>query len=219
MTNIYIVRHGETQWNKEEVFRGRKDIPLNETGQKQAEMVGLYFRDKGIKRIVSSPLARAVQTAEAISKTTGMAVVSTEEFTDINFGAWEGLSLREVERRYPADLAVWKTLPENLKIKNGETLEMVRKRISIGLADVVPTKEGAVVVVTHRVICKMIVLHLLKIGNEHFWDMKYDPASITLVELNNNQFTLAFSNETCHLRKGFPTSGYRDFLIYPKLVI
>jgi phosphoserine phosphatase len=211
MKNIYIVRHGETQWNKEEVFRGRKDIPLNEMGQKQAEMVGLYFRDKRIDRIVSSPLTRAVQTAEAISRTTSVAVESAEEFTDINFGAWEGLPLREVEERYPADLATWKTSPENFKIESGETLETVRKRISMWLAEVMSEKEGTFVVVTHRVICKLIVLYLLKIGNEHFWDMKYDPASITLMEQNNNQFTLAFGNDTCHLREGSPFSGYRDF--------
>jgi phosphoserine phosphatase len=211
MTKIYIVRHGETQWNKEEIFRGRKDIPLNEMGQKQAEMVGLCFRDKGINRIVSSPLTRAVQTAEAISRTTGVAVESTEKFTDINFGAWEGLPLREVEERYPADFAVWKTSPENLIIENGETLEMVRKRISEGLVGIVSAKEGTIVIVTHRVICKLIVLDCLKIDNEHFWDMKYDPASITLMEQSNNQFTLTFGNDTCHLREGAPASGYRDF--------
>ena len=65
--DIYIVRHGETQWNKEEVFRGRKDIPLNETGRRQAEHAGAYFRGIPVKRIISSPLARAVETAEGIA--------------------------------------------------------------------------------------------------------------------------------------------------------
>ncbi len=60
---IYLVRHGETQWNKEEVFRGRKDIPLNEAGRKQAAQAGAYFAGIPVKRIVSSPLARSVETA------------------------------------------------------------------------------------------------------------------------------------------------------------
>lgn len=211
MTKIYIVRHGETQWNKEEVFRGRKDIPLNETGQKQAEMVGLYFRNKGINRILSSPLVRAVQTAEAVWKTTGVAVETKDAFTDINFGIWEGLPLREVEERYPGDFGAWKTSPENLMIENGETLETVRKRISMGLAATLSVTEGTIVVVTHRVICKLIVLDCLKIGNEHFWDLKYDPASLTLLEKRHTVFTLVFSNDTCHLREESPASGYRDF--------
>ena len=101
---IYVIRHGETEWNKEEIFRGRKDIPLNETGKRQAEWVGLYFSEKRIDRLVSSPLSRAMQTAEPIGKATGAAVEPMEEFTDINFGIWEGLLLREVEERYPSDL-------------------------------------------------------------------------------------------------------------------
>ena len=84
--NIYIVRHGETLWNKEEVFRGRKDIPLNDNGMRQAERAGAYFAGQPIGRIVSSPLARARQTAEAIGKTTGVTVETMEDFTDINFG-------------------------------------------------------------------------------------------------------------------------------------
>ena len=112
---IYIVRHGETAWNKDEVFRGRKDVPLNERGRGQAERVGLYFRKMPIDRIVSSPLARAVETAKAISTTTGVAVEISDEFTDINFGIWEGLSLGEVEKRYPTDLDLWRKSPEKLR--------------------------------------------------------------------------------------------------------
>lgn len=199
MMKIYIIRHGETQWNKEEVFRGRKDISLNETGKKQVERVGLYFSHRPINRIVSSPLARARQTAEAISNPISIAIETMEELTDFNFGIWEGLPLREVEKRFPADFAIWKTSPEKLRIENGDTLAMVRNRISAGLANITSGQEGAVVIVTHRVICKIIVLHALGIGNEHFWDMKYDPGSITLLDRKNDKYTLIFSNDTCHL--------------------
>jgi broad specificity phosphatase PhoE len=207
MMKIYIVRHGETQWNKEEVFRGRKDISLNETGKKQAERVGLYFSYRHINRIVSSPLARARQTAEAISNIISIAIETMEELTDFNFGIWEGLPLREVEKRFPADFAIWKTSPEKLRIENGDTLAMVRNRISAGLANITSGQEGAVVIVTHRVICKIIVLYALGIGNEHFWDMKYDPGSITLLDRENDKYTLIFSNDTCHLYN----HAYPDF--------
>ena len=209
--NIYMVRHGETLWNKEKVFRGRKDIPLNETGEKQAETVGTYFAGISLSRIVSSPLRRAVQTAGAISSTTSVAVETMEEFTDINFGIWEGLPLREVEKRYPVDFGLWRTSPEKLRIETGETLVMVRDRVSAGLAKIACGQEAAVVIVTHRVICKILVLHALNMGNEHFWGMKYDPASITLLERKDNQFVLVFSNDTCHQRNDLPATGYRDF--------
>jgi phosphoserine phosphatase len=209
--NIYVVRHGETLWNKEEVFRGRKDIPLNETGKKQAEKVGACFTGVSPSRIISSPLRRAVETAEAISRTTGVLVETMEEFTDINFGTWEGLSLLEVGERYPVDLSMWKTSPQKFRINGGETLAMVRERISGGLAKLTTAGEGAAAVVTHRVICKMIVLSCLDIGDEHFWDMKYDPASVTLLDKQHGKFTLLFSNDTCHLKETGPGSAYRDF--------
>jgi phosphoserine phosphatase len=209
MTKIYIVRHGETQWNKEEVFRGRKDIPLNETGKQQAEKVGLYFSHAPVpvNRILSSPLERAMQTAEAISYRTGVAIERTDDFTDMNFGIWEGLTLPEVEKDYPSDFVLWKTSSEKLQIKDGETLAIVRRRVSAGLLNINHTQEDAVVIVTHRVICKILILHALGIGNEHFWNMKFDPGSITLVEHNNERYTLIFSNDTCHL----DSHAYRDF--------
>ncbi len=209
--NIYIVRHGETLWNKEEVFRGRKDIPLNETGKIQAEKAGAYFAGISLSRIVSSPLRRAVQTAEAIGRTTGEPVETMDEFTDINFGVWEGLLLREVEERYPVDFGLWRTSPQKLEVNGGETLAIVRGRVSRGLARLTATNEGAIAVVTHRVICKMIVLSCLDIGNGHFWDLKYDPASVTLLEGQPGNFTLVFSNDTCHLKEVLSGTGYRDF--------
>jgi len=207
MKKIYIVRHGETQWNRGEVFRGRKDIPLNETGKQQAERVGRYFSHRSVNRIVSSPLARASQTAEAVYNTTGIAIEIMDEFTDMNFGIWEGLKLPEVEKDFPADFALWKTSPERLRIEGGETLAMVRDRILAGLVNIASGYEDAIVIVTHRVICKILVLHALGIGNEHFWDMKFDPGSITLIELKDNRYTLIFGNDTCHL----DNHAYLDF--------
>ena len=208
--HLYIVRHGETQWNKEEVFRGRKDIPLNETGRRQAELAGAYFRSIPVKKIISSPLARAVETAEGIAAATGVPVERVDELTDINFGIWEGLPLKEVEERYPAAFALWKASPEKLRIEDGETLAEVRERISRGLARLSGLAGGAVVV-THRAICKVLVLSLLAMGEEHFWAMKYDPGSITLLEGDGTRFTLIFSNDTCHQRDGLEGGRYRDF--------
>ena len=208
---IYLVRHGETLWNKEEVFRGRKDIPLNDTGMIQAEKVGAHFAGITLARIVSSPLQRAVQTAAAIGRTSGLPVETMEELADINFGIWEGLSLRVVEERYPDQFDLWKRFPQKLQVSGGETLAMVRERASGSLAKLASFEDGAIALVTHRVICKMIVLSSLNIGDDHFWDLLYDPASVTLLEGQPGSFTLVFSNDTCHLKDLFSGTGYRDF--------
>jgi broad specificity phosphatase PhoE len=207
---IYIVRHGETLWNKEEVFRGTKDIPLNEQGVKQARHVGAYFTGIPVKRIVSSPLQRAVSTAHEICATTGIPIETINEFIDINFGIWEGLPLQEVEKKYPVDFATWRRSPERFHVNGGESLNTVRKRVLEGLAKVT-TNEETTIIVTHRVICKVIVLACLNIGNDHFWDMKFDPASITLLYRDGDSFVLSLSNETCHLKQSMLQDNWRDF--------
>ena len=86
MTTVYLVRHGQTAWNKEEIFRGRTDIPLDETGFKQAELVGEYFRETMIHAIFSSPLARAWQTAEKIARIRNLEVQTLQGIIDMSFG-------------------------------------------------------------------------------------------------------------------------------------
>jgi len=208
---IYVVRHGETEWNRGEIFRGTKDVPLNEVGKKQAEKVGRFFIDKDIVKIVSSPLMRAKQTAEAISKVTNVPVQRLDEFTDMNFGIWEGLSLKEVKDQYPKEFEIWRHTPHKLRVTNGETLFQVRKRMKKGFEKVVLGERGNIVIVTHRVLCKLIVLHALNIPNSHFWDIKFDPASITLIEKKGSNLTLQFLNDTCHLTGKNVISAVKDF--------
>ncbi len=198
---LYILRHGETQWNREEIFRGTKDIPLNEKGLNQAEMAGIFFKAIGIHCIVSSPLERALETAHAVSRATGIGIEIMDEFTDINFGIWEGLSVEEVKKTYAHEFELWRSSPERLSIDGAETLEIVRQRVSRGFERLRKAGDESILIVTHRVICKVIVMYLLNIGNEHFWDMKFDPASITLLETDMDRFILVFSNNTCHLQK------------------
>jgi len=209
--HIYVVRHGETQWNKEEVFRGTQDIPLNETGKKQAEKVGRYFIDKDVVRIVSSPLARARQTAEAIERAVHRPVETMDEFIDMNFGIWEGLSLHTVKKEYGDEFQIWRNTPHRLKIEKGETLLHVRKRMKRGFEKAVEGGKGTIIIVTHRVLCKLIVLYAFRMPNSHFWDIKFDPASITLIEKDAERLTVCFFNDTCHLKIEDRVKGYKDF--------
>ncbi len=99
MTTVYLVRHGQTAWNKEEIFRGRSDIPLNETGLREAELAGEFLKSMEVEAIYSSPLARAWQTAQKIAGFHGLDVRPLEGLTDMSFGHWEGRSLEEVKER------------------------------------------------------------------------------------------------------------------------
>jgi len=208
---LYVVRHGETAWNKEEVFRGRKDVPLNDKGKKQAQLTGLFFRNKGITRIFSSPLVRAIETAEGISNTTKIPIEVMDELTDMAFGEWEGLTLKDVEKLYPEELKIWKQSPQKLHVLKGESLRDVRRRVMKGIQMTLSDSQCPIVLVTHRVICKIIVLYALMIQNRHFWSIRFDPASITLIEKTDDSISLSFLNDTCHLNDKAGRSSCRDF--------
>ena len=196
---IYLVRHGETEWNKEGVFRGRKDFPLNETGRAQALKTGEFFAGKDISRIYSSPLSRALETAAPISDVADCPVAAMEEFTDMAFGLWEGLTIDEARALLPREYDIWLKAPQRFGIVGGESLSGVRRRIKKGLAAALSDGEGDIVIVTHRVVCKVLTLCLLGVSNSLFWTIRCDPCSITLAEASGPGYVFHFINDTCHL--------------------
>jgi len=204
---IYLVRHGETEWNREEVFRGRLDVPLNENGRRQSQRTGLHLRRMPVARILSSPLMRARQTAEIIAEEVLKPVQAMEELTDMGFGTWEGLPLVEVRRRFPRELEVWAREPHKWRIEGAETLQDVRKRLLRALKGI--RGEEDVIVVTHRVVCKVLACLLLGIPNSRFWYLRFDPCSISIFEDRGDHRVCHLLNGTSHLEDlGFP---YTDF--------
>jgi broad specificity phosphatase PhoE len=119
MTRIYLLRHGTTEWNREEIFRGRVDCPLDETGKAEAKAAAAYFQGMKIEGIYSSPLARAAETAAAIAAGRGIPVIPEPAFTDLDFGEWQGHPLKEVREKYPDLYRAWRERPQ--EVTPGET--------------------------------------------------------------------------------------------------
>jgi len=102
MTCIILVRHGQTEWNRVERFRGHADVPLNEIGLAQADAAGQRIADEWQPTVIySSPLSRAVKTAEAIAKHFDLQVQTYPGLTDIDYGEWQGLTPDEARERWP----------------------------------------------------------------------------------------------------------------------
>jgi broad specificity phosphatase PhoE len=201
MTNIYLVRHGQTAWNKEEIFRGRSDVPLNDTGLREAELAAEFFRGLEIRAIYSSPLLRASQTAGKIAAVLSLKVEPLEGIIDMSFGVWEGRPLREVEASDGERYLLWREEPHRLKLPGGESLDEVRER-SMAVVETVIRKhaEEAVIMVTHRVINKVILCAILGLDNSHFWQLSQDTTAINLIRYRRGNFTLSLMNESCHLK-------------------
>ncbi|MFX1555085.1 MAG: histidine phosphatase family protein [Promethearchaeota archaeon] len=200
MTTVYLVRHGQTAWNREEVFRGRADIPLNETGRKEALLTGQYLRGVKVDSIYSSPLSRAVETAEAIARYQGKQVRILEGLIDIDFGGWQGISHEVVRERYEELYRQWRESPHLVRFPGGESLEEVSERALKAIHGVIRDHAGeTLVMVSHRVVNKIMICGLLGLDSSHFWQIGQDTGCIDVLEFEEG-FTLGCLNDTSHLR-------------------
>lgn len=202
MTRIILVRHGQTEWNREERFRGRADVSLNQTGLLQAEQTGRHIAAKWKPvAVYSSPLARAVKTAEVIAGYFDLPVQVHPSLTDIDYGQWQGLTPEEVRERWPKMIDEWYNKPNSMRIPGGETLEQLRSRALAVIDELTARyKDQTIVVVGHTVINRIILLGVLGLSNDRFWRLRQDTCAINCFEEDGGNFTLVSLNDTCHLR-------------------
>ena len=200
-TFIYLVRHGQTAWNRDEIFRGRTDVPLDETGLRQAELAAGFFREMEIQAIYASPLSRAMETAKKIAGYHRLEVKPFPGIIDMSFGRWEGRPLKEIRENDQGLYRQWVEEPHLLKIPGGETLDEVMGRSMAALNEVIRFHSGkTVVLVSHRVINKVIICGALGLDNSHFWQIFQDATAINLIQYRNDKYILSLLNETCHLK-------------------
>jgi phosphoserine phosphatase len=197
-----LVRHGQTAWNRVERFRGRADVPLDETGLAQAEATGWRVAAEWQPAAVyASPLSRAVKTAEAIARHFSLSVQAHSGLVDINYGEWQGLAPDEVTQRWPEQAFNWYNRPELAQIPGGESLADLSTRARQTLSKLAALHAGeTVVLVGHTVINRVILLIVLGLGNERFWHLKQETCAINVFEAHQDDFVLVSMNDTCHLR-------------------
>jgi probable phosphoglycerate mutase len=201
MTRFILIRHGQTEWNRIERFRGRADIPLNENGLSQAEATGRRVAAEWQPGAVyTSPLSRSVRTAEAVAKHFGLQVQQHPGLADIDYGKWQGLTPEEARQRWPDEIDDWYNQPQRARIPGGETLEELRRRAMQTVKELADRHPGeTIVLVGHTVINRIILLGVLGLGNERFWRLRQDTCAINVFEAEDGDFTLVSMNDTCHL--------------------
>jgi probable phosphoglycerate mutase len=199
---MILVRHGQTEWNRIERFRGRADVPLNETGLAQAEATGRRVAAEWQPvALYSSPLSRSVKTAEAIARHFSLEVQIRPGMADIDYGEWQGLSPEEVSARWPQEIDAWYKRPHLACIPGGETLDDLRVRGMVTVNELVACHDGqTIVLVGHTVINRVILLSVMGLGNDRFWRLRQDTCAINVFEAEGGDYTVVSLNDTCHLR-------------------
>ena len=201
MSKVYLVRHGQTAWNVGEIFRGRADIPLDETGRREVHLAGEALRDETLHAVYSSPLSRSMETAENIAKFQNLPVTPLDAIIDISYGEWEGLENQEVQQKYPDLHSLWLSDPHKIRFPKGETLDEVRSRAMAALENLlVKHNDENFVLVAHRVPNKVICCAVLGLDNSRFWRIQQDTACTNLFKYQDGQWIISFLNDVSYLK-------------------
>lgn len=207
---LLLVRHGETDWNRQGRFQGRIDVPLNQTGREQARQVAEFLRQVPIDFAISSPLVRPKETAELIVQDhQGVSLALLDGLREISHGNWEGKLESEIEQRFPGDLHRWREHPAEVQMPQGENLSQVWGRaiaaweslVQSAQADPAQPKLG--LVVGHDATNKVILCHIAGAGPEQFWSFKQGNGAISVIDYPTaGSPLLQTMNMTTHLGGG-----------------
>jgi ribonuclease H / adenosylcobalamin/alpha-ribazole phosphatase len=199
-TVTLLLRHGQTAMSVQKRYAGRSDVPLTGLGVQQAAAAAKRLAPAGLGVIVTSPLLRAVQTAEEVAAATGAPVVTDQGFRETDFGAWEGLTFAEVRDRWPAEMAAWLADPA-VAPPGGESLTEVIRRVTDALYRVLAEREWqTVLIVSHVTPIKTLVAAALLAPPAALYRMHLDVAALSGIDwYADGPAVLRSFNDTSHL--------------------
>ncbi len=211
MPCFLLIRHGETAWNVERVFRGQADVPLSARGEAQANRLAEAYAETPIAAVYSSPLQRALGTAKAFAKPHGLQVETAAALTSIAFGEWQGERHETVRARWPERYERWHREPHLVQIAGAETLSAVRERALNTVETLTakyPSPDTLLALITHRVVCKLLTLGILGLGPDRFWQLTLETTGVSIFETTNrpHRYRLLSFNSTAHLASPSATS-------------
>ncbi|HUM14674.1 MAG TPA: histidine phosphatase family protein [Candidatus Nitrosotalea sp.] len=197
---ILLLRHAETEWNRERRFQGRRDIPLSAAGREQARAAARLLAATPLAAVWSSPLARARETAALIAAPQTLAVQESEAFTEMAFGDWEGLTRDEVRARFPDAHSAWAESPHEARWPGAESLVAVRTRARAGLEALRAAHQGQTVcLVSHGITSRVLILEALGLALDRLWSLQVSSTGISELEFRDDWTTLHRMNSLIHL--------------------
>ncbi|HEV2146641.1 MAG TPA: histidine phosphatase family protein [Longimicrobiaceae bacterium] len=173
MPTIYLIRHGETDWNRRGLYQGTTDVPLNDAGRAQADALGALLREVDFDAGYTSPLRRARATAEAVLRGTGVPLVEVPELRELSYGLWQGRGSEPAGRCNPGLEWRWKQDPWSVCFPGGESLYDVRVRAARAFGRIVDAHPGEAVLVSgHGHLNRVLLIHALGWERDRFWEIE-----------------------------------------------
>jgi broad specificity phosphatase PhoE len=170
VTELLLIRHGETDWNRDGRWQGQLDVPLNAHGLEQAAALAEALSIEPLDAIFTSDLRRARQTAEVLAAATGASVVEDRRLREIHLGRWQGLTQMEISLGQDEALDRFRANPADAPPPEGETVLDVQRRMQAAVVDVLQTHpHGRVAIVSHGLALAALKASLLGLGFDTGW--------------------------------------------------
>lgn len=202
MLYLYIVRHGETEWNKEDRIQGRLDSSLTAKGKAYARLLSERLSDKEFDHIISSPSERTVETAQLIKGNKNIQLVTDERIMEMHMGPWQGMKKTEIRALYPNEYDDFMNKPDRYRNKDAESFVDMHKRATDFLNEIRSRKiDGNLLIVTHGLFIKSLYLLFKGIDVKDIWiEPTVEGTSLTIVKINEDQIELILEGDMSHVK-------------------
>ena len=200
MTRIYLIRHGETEWNKESKLQGHSNVLLSPEGIHQARLLAKHMPFHTVNAVYSSDLSRAVDTARILAFRFGLPVIKKKDLREINFGNWEGRRLSELATEMSADFEYFFTRPDKIHPPNGENFLEAQARMLTALNEIIAEHPNqSVIVVSHGAVIRLLFCALLGMPIRKMWTISQFNMAVNIFRVDDGDPTIELLNSTLHL--------------------
>jgi probable phosphoglycerate mutase len=201
-----LIRHGQSTWNREHRIQGQLDPPLSEEGRRQTALLAERFAGRPFAGLYASDLKRALETADVLGATAGLAPQPRERLREVFLGDWEGLRTEEIAQRFPDAWASWVEEPDWDVVPGGEGAAAFDTRVSAELDEIVARHaHGDVLVVTHGGVIQVALHRVVGRASRGLFPFKIQNASISMLEKRDGRTVIAGVNDIAHLEETLVT--------------
>lgn len=195
--NLILIRHGALEGQDQMRFFGKTDLPLSKEGRRQARALARRFSNSGKMTCWSSPMKRACETAQIAFR--DLPLNFDQDLREIDFGRWEGLTFKEIERRDPARVKLWALHAKDFSFPGGESLSRFHKRMKIVMKRSLSLAAENLVFVTHGGVIRSLICLLLGLPERNYPVFTVEPGSVSIIRIAGGKAVLTGLNDTSHL--------------------
>jgi len=199
VTTVYLIRHGETEWNITGRWQGILDVPLNDLGREQARKLAAYLGQETIQAIYTSDLSRAVDTAQCLADVLQIVVIHDKRLRELDIGIFQGLTKPEILAKYPQELAAFLAQPYDYQIPEGESRLQLQARMLLAWRDAIAKDMEAIAIVSHGGAIKMLLSALFAHKRDFFQKQEFLNASVTLLRLDKETWEITSLAQSSYL--------------------